>query len=56
MREHERRASLVRSTNQKSNAYTNGGQDVDWREPQDDLMQLLGREGAYDSKDDQHCQ
>jgi hypothetical protein len=55
VREDERCASFVWSANQKSNADTNGGQDVDWREPQDDLMQLFSRQSAYDPKDDQHC-
>ena len=56
MREHERYASFVRSTNQKSNTDTDGGQDIDRRKPQNDLMQLLGRQSANNSEDDQHGQ
>lgn len=54
MGEDERCTALVRRANQKCNADSNGSQNIDRREPEDDLMQLLRSQGAYGAKDDKH--
>jgi hypothetical protein len=37
----------------KRDADRDSGKNVDWSEPEDDAVEILGREGANTAKDDQ---